>query len=312
MIPRFLVCALLIGLAGPIHATSGLTGQPTARAETIRAIRTATTKLIAGEDTGAARPALFEAVEADSSADLSDLLAPVVAADPVSYTGLLTVFEDALAGAQPPKSDFVRFNLAQIHYLRGLRLPTGPERTRTLAAASRVAAAFDPRRSDPEAWALAGDISLAQNNLDTALERYRNIPTAGGSRARMYLKVAQAYHTRFRYDDARAASLDGIRADTAAIGRKMTRHALFQTLAAAFLAQNRVGDAADALVQSAKVQPDEKAPYRLRLDIAWALHKRGGAARQVLEYARAAAAFTPDDSEAQALLAAVQGRKDTQ
>jgi uncharacterized protein HemY len=77
-------------------------------------------------------------------------------------------------------------------------------------------------------------------------------------------------------------------------------HALYQGLAALYLQRGNDPAALDALAQSARAKPDPASPFRLRLDVAQRLLRRGHA-REVLAYAEAAARFAPADEAAREL-----------
>jgi tetratricopeptide (TPR) repeat protein len=134
---------------------------------------------------------------------------------------------------------------------------------------------------------------------------YSRIATTGAPSAAAYaqLKIAGAYQRGNRFDLADDAYRRGIRAD-AGTGRALL-HALYQGLASLYLQRGNDPAALDALAQSARVQPDPAAPYRLRLDVAQRLLRRGHA-RQVLAYAEAAVRFAPEDEAAQDLRAQAQ------
>jgi len=126
---------------------------------------------------------------------------------------------------------------------------------------------------------------------------------SGGSLALSQFKIAQAYQRARRYDPARRAYEAGIRADaSSADALRSTYHRLYQGLATLYLVQGNDPAAGEALLLSARAQPDSAHPYKFRTDVARALLRRGRV-QAVRAYAEAALKSMPDDEDLKALLA---------
>lgn len=295
--------AALLVLGGIEDALAGLKGQPKPPAEAVAAIRKASVDILGTGDLGKARPILFTTVETHVTADLTDLLAAVVR-DDTAYNGLVSTFEEAIRAGKGEAATFAAYNLARLHLLRARHARTTPVRNAVLKVAAATAATFAKGdASDPAAWELLGDIHSEQGNIDAAVVAYGKIAESGATAAASYaqLKIATAYRLANRYSPAEDAYKRGIRADATGgnSGREIL-HRLYQGLTLLYADRGNFPAAAQALSLSARVTQDPAAPYRLRLDAAQRLLRRGYV-KEVLAYSEAAARLSPDDAAAQAL-----------
>ena len=286
--------ALLLAASRP--AVAGLARQPAPPAAIAEAVRKAAREVVSG-DTAAARADLLLAVDRAPESDLTGLLEPALIDGP-SYTGVASVFLDALKKNDAERSAFLLYNLARVHLMRSQSLGAA-YRAAPLAAAGATAARFDTKRADPVLWELAGEIESERGNIEAAQAYFLRMGNSAASRALAYYRVGIAYERRFDDLKAERSYLDGIRAD-GGTGKRL-RHNLYQNLAALYLARGREREAGDAMAQSARVTQDDATPFRMRLDVARKIVAR----RQVkpaADYLRAVVRFQPDDADAKTLL----------
>ncbi len=286
-------------------AAAGLKGQPKPSPSVVAKAQEASATLARFDgDKNAARPELLTLVEANATADLTDVIAPALD-DANTYTSLIATLDDALQTQTTDASRaFVRYNRARISLLRARALPSKNAKDLPLLEAEQALKGFDAVTSrDPAYWELMGDVQAEKGEPDAAAIAYKKIITSGGNNAEAQFKTAQAYARANRFALAKAAFDAGIRADAANgyAGGKRMKHLLYQGLASLYYAQGDEKNALDALLLSAKVTQDTDAPYRLRLDVARRLLSRGGHAREIQAYADAALKLAPDDDEAKTL-----------
>jgi tetratricopeptide (TPR) repeat protein len=290
-------------------AHAGMVGQPRPTDDTIARLRSAVRQfLIDGGDIGKARPDLILLVERDLTADVTDLLSPALY-DDGAYNGVASTYADALTtmDATDAKRPFLLYNLARLHLFRANVVTTAAARKQYLDAAARVAGKFPERVTDPAVWELRGDVEAARGNTDAAVVAYRKMGATGGTPVVGLYKVAMAYQTAHRYAEAQAAYEAAARADRLSpTGGRQLLHLIYQGIASIALQQERLPAALRALDQSANVSQDPAAPFRLRLDIARQLLRRGYGT-SVAAYAAAAVKLAPDDEDAKALLAEARG-----
>ena len=288
---------LMIPLAGSA-VRAGMDGQPKPSAEVARKIRADIRDILGTGDLGTARPDLYLSVEANVTSDLTDLLAPIVG-DDTTYNGLAATFEEAAREKTGVQGEYAAYNLARFQLLRGRAGGRG-----ALAGALRAADPFIKSNSrDMGALELIGDIYAEQGRLVQAIATYGRMITSGTPGAAPYaqLKMAALYRRMGRAPDAEEAYGRGIRADaTSGKPRGEVLHQLYQGLAALQTDRGNYPAALDALARSARVTQDTDAPYRLRLDVAQLLLRRGYA-REVAAFAEAALRFSPDDEAARTL-----------
>jgi hypothetical protein len=259
---------------------------------------------VTGGDVAAARADLLLALEKAPAADLTELIEPALI-DTQAYTGSATVVQEALAKAPAAQRNFLLYNLARVHLLRARRVLSA-YRSGPLNAASKVAALFEPKLSDPALWELAGDIEAERGEPEKAAPYYERMAQGGGSKALARYRIGNAYARRFLFDKAEKAFLEGVKLDG---GKgKQLKHWLYQSLASLYLQMGRDRDAGTALVTSGRVAQDDDQPYRLRTDIARQFIQRG-LYRPAADYLRLLLRFQPDDGNAKTLLnAASAGR----
>lgn len=285
--PIFAAVAALVLCARP--AVAGLDGQPAPSDDVAARILKANRAILGAGDPARARPELFLAVESEATADLTELLAPVVLEDP-TYRGLVSVFTDAVADADDPKKAlFARYNLARIHLLRALALD-GPARRRApLAAAAAALTGIGTSVKDIALIEMQGDIESLRGNVDQAVALYARLTPIAGTPAPALYRTGLAYRRAGRLDDAVAAFDKGLKSDR---GGRLWRHLCTQGLGWVALDRGKLADAAAYLLASADAAPDDERPYALRTDLARALLAKGQRAA-VLDYARKAERRAP-------------------
>ena len=292
--------AVLVPWAG--SARAGMKGQPQPPADAVAKIRAATAEILGTGDLGKARPELFVAVESVATTDVTPHLATVVR-DDTSFNGLLSTFEEA-AAKKGDDARFARYNLARVYWLRS-RLATGQARVAAIDSAGETMEEVvkdSPRDRVP--WEFLGDIRLEQNDVDGALAAFGKISTAEESGAAAYaqLRTGDVYRRANRPEQAEAAYRAGIRLDASSgnAGRE-TLHRLYQGLAEVYFDRNNEPAALDALQRSTRVTQEPRAPFRMRLDVAQRMLRRGLNKAAIAAYADAAVRFAPDDEVAKAL-----------
>lgn len=299
-----LAASLALVLARSSQA--GLTGQPRPTAATVAKINAAVKDITGTGDLGAARPALLLAIEADAASDMTDLLGPILR-DSVTYNGVAATLEDAARTKTGSEADFVKYNVAKLYLLRARAAGTGPGKATVLGQAAKIATGLTTGLNttrDPAAWDLLGDIRAEEGNVDAAAAAYSRITgtTGEGVAAWSQLKQGMLYQRGNRYAQAEEAYQKGVRGLAAGGGSSASpeiAYRLWQGLAGVYVDQGRDGEAADALVRSAKAIKSEP-NFRWRTDVAEKLLRRGRA-KDVLDYADAALRLTPSDDAIKAL-----------
>jgi tetratricopeptide (TPR) repeat protein len=302
--PRFfgitaaIAVSLVLAEAKPARA-AGLVGQPAPPAGTIATINRAIADITGTGDLGRARPALYLAVEAQATADLTDYLASLLR-DDVIYNGLAATFEEAVQSKRGDEQRFARYNLARLHLLRArqlvqTRVSGGPREALATAAAQARKLIDDPNAArDPGALELLGDVLSEQDRPDEAARVYERIAFTSrpSATAHAQLKIGQAYQKASRLELAEAAYRRGI--GVASSGGEAL-HNLHQSLASVYVRRGDFRAAAASLERSARVPTDAGgASFRPRTDVARVLLDRGYA-REARAYAAAALRLFPGD-----------------
>lgn len=295
----FAALALLLSLSSP--SLAGLTGQPQPSADLSGRLQSATRQfLLAGGDTGKARPDILLLVEQNPTADVTDLYAPALRDTPL-YNGLVDLLSEQATAKKASQTEytFIVYNLARTHLLRARLYDTSGSRRAFLDAASKTAALFGQDLRDPGAWELKGDIEAERGDIEAASAAYNRVATSGGGRARAQYLIAGALQRVNRPGPAQRAFDDAIRAAQSEGEREML-HLAYQGLAGLLLRQGNAPAALDALARSARATPTDGKPFRYRLEVAQQLLGRGYG-REVAAYADAALRVSPDDEGAKAL-----------
>jgi tetratricopeptide (TPR) repeat protein len=291
------VCAIA-GMPTAGHAA--LSGQKPPPAVAAARISAESQNILKGE-IATGRPNLFLAVQSVAASDFTDLVARVIG-DDTTYDGLVSTLEDAISSApDDPKRQAEIYNLARLHLLRSELIRPGYDRGPALAAAAEAADRFSTAITDPAAWELKGDVAAERGDVPGALAAYKRMVESGAPAALAQYKTGWTYERASRIPLAESAyRAAALAQSTAGTGGPQLRHLIYQGLARTALAQGNDPAALAALAKSARAGQDEGAPYHFKMDVAARLLQRGYA-REVLAYATAALAASPDDPDALAI-----------
>lgn len=298
---------LLWGASGTAEA--GLAGQPALSAAAAARIRAESGNVLKGE-IATGRPNLFLAIQANATADFTDLVARVIG-DDTSYNGIVSTLEEARQSAKTDADrQFLLYNLARVHLLRSLLIRQGFDRRPALDAAADTASQFATGTTDPAVGELKGDIAAERGDVPGALAGYKEMLDNGAPAAQFKYKTGWAYERANRTALASGAyNAAALAQATSGAGGAQLKHLIYQGLTRVAVSQGDYSAALRALAKSASVGHDDTAPFKYRLDAASRLLQHGYA-KEVLAYANAALAASPGDADATLLRdqAAAAGR----
>ena len=298
--PAAFATILAAFVLNPAPADAGLLGQPAPTVSVAATIRAESKNILKGQ-IATGRPNLFLIIQTNAQTDFTDLVARVIG-DDTTYEGLVSTLEEAVSDAKSdPDRQFAVYNLARLHLLRSQLIRPGFDRRPALDAAGLAANKFGRDLPDPRAWELKGDIAAERGDVTGALADYRGMLERGAPPAEVQYKSGWTYERAHRIALAESAYNAALLAQaTSGAGGAPLKHLIYQGLARTAISQGNFPAALRALAKSALVGQDESAPFAYRLDAAYSLLKRGYA-REVLSFANAALAASPDDPNAQTL-----------